>query len=350
MNGLLVFSFLILIGLFILGHQKQNQGRIFAQTFLASIDSEERLLLEYFFRRLIQEDSIGFVLLNAKPMSFYSYIQPNAKINACQFEPLDKFIYFFTGFDSHNILMRKGWQVWKKYASRFCGNNIFFDCIEQDLELGFVKIAVMNKKLLDPIFASHFEKFAALDPSIRDCNSLFKAILYDCTFKTKIHSRPDLLGICLGYGEKNAVLFNRMAVLYEKLGYLRSMLYQPSLHRISLLQEELTALEKSLKICSLGLRSKRHLFNIGVGFRGRLADLETMRLQEKYTESHRLLTMSYRNVDFLEKTLELIYSANVQLNKPRFPQTPLNSGNGEGDKSICCHLAKRADGFFHRRS
>ena len=63
--------------------------------FLSALPSEEHFLLEFFFRCLIQEDAIGYVLLGGKPMSFYSYLKPKISINSFQVPPLDRMELFF---------------------------------------------------------------------------------------------------------------------------------------------------------------------------------------------------------------------------------------------------------------
>jgi len=73
---------------------------------------------------------------------------------------------------------------------------------------------------------------------------------------------------------------------------------------------ELNALEKNFKVCSLQRTSKKHLFNIGLSFRADLEDFDTVRLRKKYSKYYKILTQHYQGVNFLEKTLDLIYSAN----------------------------------------
>ena len=91
---------------------------------------EERFFLEYFFRSLIQEDAIGYVLLGGKPMAFFSYLKPKPIMHAYHLEPLKEFELFFLGFDDENALFNRGCEILKKYENLFCGKNIFFDALE----------------------------------------------------------------------------------------------------------------------------------------------------------------------------------------------------------------------------
>ena len=63
-----------------------------------------------------------------------------------------------------------------------------------------------------PLFDRYFHKFTNLDHSIESKDSLFNLLLHDQRFKEKFYAREDLLGVCLGYGEKNAELFQKMVI------------------------------------------------------------------------------------------------------------------------------------------
>src|SRR5580700_3345166 len=51
--------------------QEGQSSQIDVQEFISTLSLDERFLLDYFFRCLIQEDTIGYVLLGKKPMGFY---------------------------------------------------------------------------------------------------------------------------------------------------------------------------------------------------------------------------------------------------------------------------------------
>lgn len=290
-------------------HKEKATGQTDIKTFVSSLPSEERFLLEFFFRCLIQEDAIGYVLLGGKPMSFYSYIKPKTIISSPRVKPLDRMNLFFTGIDDCHVLFHKGLEIWKKYERYFCGKNIFFDIFEQDQELHFMQVSVFNKHLMIPLLDRHFHKFLNLDHSIQDTESLFKLLLSDQKFKEKFYQKEDLLGICLGYGEKNAGLFQKMVTLLTSMGRLDFTLEKPSPDRLKSLQDELTELERSFKGGMKDHASRKFLFNIGLGFRVNFSDPDTLLLQKKYTRLYKMLTHAYQSADFLEKTLELIYLA-----------------------------------------
>jgi hypothetical protein len=305
----LLLVFFIAGCVFYAKYLRQVEKQQMIREFLVQIPEGEKLLLDHFFRSLIQEDSIGYVLLGAKPMSFYSYIQPKIHLDPHLFFPIDQLTCFFEGFDENNALMQQGWEIWKKYASRFCGENILFDVMEEERELNFNKIVVINKQLMQTEMDAHFDKFTAVAP-IKQGEQLIDVFLQDLSFKEKVYSRPDLLGICLGYGCNNAALFHRMSQLHKMLGHFGFTLFRLSAANIQHIESELSALEKNFKVCSLQRTSKKHLFNIGLSFRADLEDFDTLCLRKKYSKYYKILTQNYQGVNFLERTLDLIYSAN----------------------------------------
>jgi hypothetical protein len=300
---------LIALCIFFAKYQRHVGMQQIVQEFVSGLAEEERFLLDYFFRCLIQEDSIGYVLLGSKPMGSYGYRQPKVQHDPHLFTPVDQLNHFFDSFDEHNALIERGWQVWQKYASRFSGENIVFDTIVENYELNFKKIIVIDKQLMQSVVAAHFQKFAPLAP-VKNSQAFCHSLSLDRSLKKKVYSRPDLLGICLGYGAKNAALFHKILLLYKNLGYFGFTLSKPSIQHAQQLEGELDALESHFKICSVKQISKKHLFSFGISFRADLADVETKQLQKKYSHYYRVLPKQYRSVNFLEKTLELIYLAN----------------------------------------
>lgn len=296
--------------LFIFFGCTSNREKIVTQAnvkkFISSLPSEERILLDFFFRSLVQQDVIGYTLVGGKAMSFYSYLKPKCIVHSYHGKPAEWLDLFFEGFGNEDALFHKGFEIWKKYEHRFCGNTIFFDVIEQDDELHFVRVFVFNKRLMISLFDRHFNKFASLDPSITNSEFLFNLLLYDQKFKEKFHARDDLFGMCLGYGEKNAELFYRREQILTSTGKLLFTLEKPSLPRLRSLNEELSAIEGVLKTGIKDHTTRKFLFHQGMGFCANFSDPETLILQKKYGELYKKVAQAYEGGAFLEKTLELI--------------------------------------------
>lgn len=307
-----VFVFaLIILGCVSCSHpQKKNPNSINVKEFLASLSSDERFLLEHFFRSIIQEDVIGYTLLGGKPMSIYTYIKPKTNVYLQQCNPVELVDLFFDGFDENFAIFNQGWAVWNKYQHLFCGRNIFFDCFEVEGERYYEVVRVVNKRLMLSLLDQYSCQFSTLDPSKKDKEALFDAFLHDQNFKKKAYWRDDLLGICLGYGAKNAALFQKMSKLLTSLGWMGFSPEKRSQERLKSLETEWTAFSKST--FNVGIQdhaSDNFLFHLGIGFRADSSDPETSSLQEKYIKYHKELTLAYDGANFLEKTLELIQLA-----------------------------------------
>lgn len=243
-------------------------------------------------------------------MSFYSYLKPKTLVHPYRCDPVQQFELLIDGFDDKDALFHKGWEIWKKYEHSFCGKNIFFDVFEQDKELHFMKVIVVNKSLMLPLLDQYASEFASWDSSLRNKESIFTALLRNPEFKTKFYSRDDLLGTCLGYGVKNAQLFQKMSMLLKAMDRLGFTLKRPSTDQIKQLEEEWSRLKLSFTSGFKDHISRKFLFYLGLGFRVDFQDPETTFLQQKYTDYYKKLARAYDSADFLEKTLELISIAN----------------------------------------
>jgi hypothetical protein len=294
-------------------NQRCQNGRTDIKKFISSLLEEERILLEYFFRSLIQEDTIGYVLLGGKPMGFHSYVKPNAILPAFPRNVFDKIDLFFDEFDPNDGLFERSFEVWKKYEHLFCGNNIFFDVFEQNGELRCKKVSVFNKRQLLQVLELHFHRFRELDHTLT-IGELFDALLHDQHIKNKFYSRDDLVGICLGYGEHNAILFRKRSIVLNTLGRLGFTVKNlPSIRR-NALEKKLEMIDESFNGRFIDHASRKLLFHVGVGFLADFSDPETNFLQKKYAELHTELTNQYSKPDFLSTTLELIVQADSEIN------------------------------------
>ncbi len=278
--------------------------------FLSSLSPKEIFELDYFFRCLIQEEQIGYVLLGEKPMSFHSYFLPKTSITQASSLPSINLELFFESFNQNDILFHLGFETWKKYQHLFCGKNIFFDFIETNAELRWAKIVVINNKLLKQIFAQQIDQFNLNQFSNKEktAEDLVNELLNNKRYKEKFYSQHHLLGIALGYGEKNARLFDEMSSITTSITKTIIPLKRLSLEHKEKLKEKLTKLNSKLEFFN-DQNSRKFLFTQGSGFRADFSDTETLRLQNKYKQARKSLTQQYSSKGFLQKTLELIIYA-----------------------------------------
>ena len=123
--------FLVIVVSSLIGCTSSQHEKTDIKTFISSLSTDERFFLDFFFRSLIQEDVIGYTLLGGKPMSFYSYLKPKMTTDSpSSFYPLNPIVFLSMKLAEDNALFHKGFEIWKKYENRFCGNNIYFDLVE----------------------------------------------------------------------------------------------------------------------------------------------------------------------------------------------------------------------------
>ncbi len=309
-----------------------NQKKVEVEKFLSALSAEEKFFLEYFFRSLIQEDVIGYSLIHAKPMSFFDYLQPKTiSLQPHEATPLSIIEIFFEGFIPSSAIFHEGFKVWKKYEHLFCCNNIFFDFHRAESTLSHRKVIVLNRQLLLPVFERYLPHFQRINSSLKDADSVFKALLSDEGFKEKFYSSTALVGVCLGYGEKSALLFESMVDLLSLqglYGFTLRMQSSPKFHKaIKKKMDAILAISGPFK----SHKSKKFLFSWGPSFRADSTDPEIPLLQEKYLEGSKALSLFYgKRNSFLEKTLNLIIAAdNCQQNNSG------SSSQGSSFANIC---------------
>ena len=135
---------------------------------------------------------------------------------------------------------------------------------------------------------------------------MIQLLLNNQKIKTNFYHRDDLLGICLGYGEKNADLFHKRRQILRSLGRLGFTLRVLSTEKRKNIESTLRTLEKSfhggIKVHS----SRRFLFHPGISFLADFTDPDTSKLQLKYTDAYKKIIQAYTQSPFLKRTLELI--------------------------------------------
>lgn len=279
-----------------------------AKSFLSGLSSEDKFLLEYFFRCLVQEDAIGYSLIHEKPMGFFSYLHPKSiSTPSNEIQPISRIHCFIEGFDPRHVLFQKGFEIWEKHKNSFCKKNLYFDFFSSEGVFSHRKVIVINKKLILPLLDKHKKEIQKLAPSLNNPDSIFRALLNDEKFKQKFYASTMLTGICLGYGERNAKLFNKMVHYLDVLGVYGFSLYSLSFQ--NKIEEKLKALKASTSIFGSQV-SKKMRFSFGSSFRADFADAETQFLMEKYRNASKKLSQKYSNPNtFLENTLNLLLEA-----------------------------------------
>jgi hypothetical protein len=223
--------------------------------------------LEQVFYRLINENNFGYTLFGDKPVSIGSYFK---------LTPWENFIEL----GQRNEIFWKKWKIWEKYKNKFQIKNYLL--IKESSNVTN-EIILINKKAFINMLIKHqniFEK--VLNKKINPVHFLMQIEEGKLSFYDSIQNNIMLLGICLGYGKHNAMLFNeRNQYKLNKRG-----------------------LENSrINLEAFGDYDSSPLLIPSIHFIADLKHPETKILEKKYKELRGKISTIYTQGNFLEITL-----------------------------------------------
>lgn len=255
---------------------------------LTRMTLEERYYLDAFLRNLLFVEDFSYVLFGSKPMSFTSY---------------EKYVLpFNVSYDyvsASNLKIKKGLEVFKKYQHFFSSSNIdmrFFDDPE-DLVL-----VMINKKNFLHVFNKYQSDFKQVfGPKINGEDYLSQFIGKGDHRENAIKNEA-ILGMILGYGKGNALLFHKKRTLMRELkGFNLSLKQRRSR------EEELAEINQHFGRFSLDLpRMKPFPKKLFIPLPGFVADPdseETQELKERYGKDRKKMMKIFAKRGFLEATL-----------------------------------------------
>lgn len=264
---------------------------------LKSIEPEDRFYLDFYFRSLLFEDPLAYVIYGDKPMGFSGFYNPLISSD----NPLEH------GCSQKNLILKRGYELHKKYQPLFQSKNFIFVFRETD---DYTEIALVNRRNFIKAVERSSEDFqrvlgvevsgeSILDQFIREKEILVKPL----------KENHALLGILLGYGKKNSSTFHRKIEimksqrkfhLSDKKDHLTP---SPGFNSVN---EELDSLNKRLLPMP---ESYQEFFLMDLpAFMVDPNDLETHEIREKFIKQRKEIIDIYRRGNFLETTLEHLNS------------------------------------------
>lgn len=160
---------------------------------LKSIPPNDREDLEGLFYQLVNEDQFGYTLFGDKPVSIGSYFNVT---------PWENFIEL----GECNGIFWKKWATWEKYKNQFKIQNYLL--LKETSPL-VDEIFIINKKSFIKMLNRHLDVFERiLNKSINPKQFLRQIEEGKISFSDSIQNNEILLGICLGYGRQNAILYH----------------------------------------------------------------------------------------------------------------------------------------------
>jgi len=193
---LILFVFLAVFS----GCQKKHQVQT-SYCILQSLPERDIKDLDSFFQLLCREYDFAYTLFGEKPMSMAYYSSHLSSFS----------VYHPAVF----LTLEKGWDLWKNYSTLFPSKEfVLKKCKDKDT----LAIFLINKKyVLNTISENQIKFEEILNQKIEPQEFLQQLCDSEQDVMTLLNDNSELLGILLGYGKTNAMLFKRKANICRHL-------------------------------------------------------------------------------------------------------------------------------------
>jgi hypothetical protein len=272
---------------------------LFAERFdllnkMAEIPADEQEEIKSLFRHLFINDVFSYSLFGDKPLSCSRSI-----INNTSHEKLLKLLFldgyclsFLECYCEPSIILKKNWEVWCKHKNKFKQTNYF---LFQNRIGSQTRLIIINKKSFLKVVNQHITLFKRVMGPLVSAETLLEAMQKeDINIFDTLHNNEGLLGILLGFGKHNSLVFQKREELIDSLG--------KDLKKIELINNEIDVLNKKLQ--PLHEYDKYIIATINrVGFSSDHDHPETIQLRSKYDNLNRKINEIYSRDDWFERTL-----------------------------------------------
>lgn len=251
---------------------------------LEKMTSDEKWLLDFFFRNHLLRDSGAFVLKGCKPVGLSDFLGPKYYLPTIHWRGYRR-----------STLFKRGYEIWKKYQHMFPSiHYCICYCEDDDDDQGF-DVYLINRKNFLNIVSENIEEFKSALGSTITPETLLEKMIYEEKPLTEIlHGNAKLLGIILGYGKHNSQLFHRREML--KKGFIPK--------KLDLVKQEIAVINKKLQFHNY---QRNHLIFAALPtFVFDPMHRETQELHGKYKQERKEFTILYKNGNFLETTLRML--------------------------------------------
>lgn len=263
-----------------------------------SIPAEEQLQIKSLFSDLFKYEQFAYSLFGDKPMSFSDFLLNNYSAKQLlEFLSLKDYCQdTLENFVELSNAVKKKWEIWKKNRSKFRLKKylLFEKNIGDQKRIFLINIesfnTIINKNInLFKRIISHNISADKLLAKFKDENNNVSEIL---------HQNVGLLGILLGFGKHNSMLFHYREYLTNKLE--NKMKF--SIYKLEEIQNRLKLLDKKLQ--SLHEHDPYIIASLNrVCFVADPEHSETITLKNKYDRLNRKINNIYSRDDWFEQTL-----------------------------------------------
>lgn len=240
--------------------------------------------MEDIFDHLFKFDSFSYTLYADKPISFENICTSNISHIS-----LKNYCILFSYKKPINFL-ETSWNIWQsKYSNHKFNNYIFFE----KRYLNYITIILINKKAFSKTFEMNKEIFQkVLGNDLTEEKLLSRILCKDLSLNESLNNHQGLLGILLGYGTHNSMLFQEK---YELLKF-NSKFLDPGINRNKLAEINKKLLGTNRLFCWLNVIQP-------VRFSAEINHSETKELIKKYSKKNTEISSIYKRQNFLNAIL-----------------------------------------------
>lgn len=172
---------------------------LLSENTLQVFSESEKESIEYLFDYLFKFESFTYTLFGEKPISFEEIYPPTTNNTSI------KNYSILLSYTKPINFLETSWNLWQsKYSKVKFKNYIFFDKKKTDHST----IILINKKAFSKTFEANKITFQlVLGKDLTEEKLLNRIIAEDFSLKESLNNHEGLLGILLGYGTHNSMLF-----------------------------------------------------------------------------------------------------------------------------------------------
>jgi hypothetical protein len=162
---------------------------------LKQISKLDQKILTNFFYYLITESSFAYTLFGNKPISFKEFSEDLNK------NTLENLLYPYA-----DTILGQGWETWEKYKYLFSHPQFIFNKVQS--RSGYTFIVLINKKACLDVIHKYLADFRSVLGENKNIQEIFEEISSKhIFFEDSIENNQFLLGMLLGYGRENSLIF-----------------------------------------------------------------------------------------------------------------------------------------------
>jgi hypothetical protein len=259
-----------------------------------NISPDEQQEIKSLFRDLFFYDVFAYSLFGDKPLSISRAILNSAsQIDKLKLLSLDGYCFsILEHYCEPSTHLKKKWETWCKYKDAFQTKKYF---LFQKKIGSQIRLFIINKAAFLRTVNEHFTLFRhIIGPKFSAENLLEEMKKEDTDVFDILHHHEGLLGILLGFGKRNSMLFQKREDLIHSLG---KDLRKPDMinNQIEFLNHKLKALHEH-DACIISSINR-------IGFSADPTHLETIQIRNKYDQLNRKINHIYSKEDWFEQTL-----------------------------------------------